>query len=174
MTPRTCLGAIVALLLGLTAAAAQEPIETRGAWRIVADGSDFALRTQALDAPGTTLSLLCYRDSRVFSFEVKSPALAARQSGDDIRIGFKVDGEDQIWFNLSTGANGTIPITHPTPFWSIHEAVMRAGAKAITFTAGDHGWQFPLDGLASLTESLTRACGFEASRPPPPSRSSRP
>ena len=37
----------LALLLGLAGAAAQETVETRGAWRLIASGPDFALRTQA-------------------------------------------------------------------------------------------------------------------------------
>jgi lipoprotein-anchoring transpeptidase ErfK/SrfK len=62
------------LLLGLVSAAAQEPVETRGAWRLVADGTDFALRTPAVAAPDSTLSLYCRKSQQQYAFELKSPA----------------------------------------------------------------------------------------------------
>ncbi len=148
-----------------TAAAAQEPIETRGAWRLMADGSDFALRTPALGAaPGSTLSLHCRNAQQFYAFEVKSPALAARPRGEDIRISFKVDDDDQVWFNLATGPEGTVPISHQTPFWIIHAAITRSGAKAVAFTSADHSWQFALDGLRDLADRLIERCGFDPPR----------
>jgi hypothetical protein len=161
---RICL---IALLAGVAAAAAQAPVETRGAWRIAADGQDFSLSTQARDAPGSSFSLLCRKEQRRFTFEIKSPALGSRPPGEDIRVGFKVDNDDQVWLTLATGPDGTVPIAHPTAFWIIHAALVRSGAKDVAFTAGDHAWQFALDGFAGLTESLITHCGFE---PPRPSR----
>ena len=81
---------LVVLLLS-AAASAQEPLEMHGAWRIVADGENFALRTPAFDAPDTTFSLYCRREQRLFALEIKSPVLAGRQRGQDIRIAFKVE-----------------------------------------------------------------------------------
>lgn len=155
----------LALTLGTAAAAAQEPLATRGAWRLVPDGQDFTLRTQARDAPDSTLSLYCRKERQIYAFEIKSPALRGRPSGEDIRIGFKVDDDDQTWFNLSTGPDGTIPISHLTAFWIIHAALTRNDAKGVTFTAADHTWQFPLEGLRDLTEPLIERCGFEPPRP---------
>jgi hypothetical protein len=163
-----------ALLLGVAGAAAQEPFETRGAWRLVADGQDFALRTQALGAPESTLSLHCRKTQQLFAFEIKSPALAARPDGEELRLGFKVDGDDQIWLALATGPGGTIPIAHQTAFWIIHGALMRNGAGNVAFTAGDHTWRFALGGLRDLTESLSERCGFELARPEPSPRRSGP
>jgi len=165
---------VFALLVGLAGAAAQEAIETRGAWRLIAAGQDFALRTQALDAPDSTLSLLCRKEERQFAFEVRSPALAARPSGEDIRIGFKVDDDDQTWLNLATGPDGTIPIAHQTAFWIVHAVLTRKDAKGVAFTAADHTWRFSLDGFADLTESLSERCGFELARPEPRPRRSQP
>jgi hypothetical protein len=158
----------VALLLGVTGAAAQEPLEMRGAWHLMVDGPDFALRTQAQGAPESTLSLHCRKAQNLYAFEIKSPALAGRPSGEDIRISFKVDDDDQTWFNLATGPDGTVPIAHRTPFWIIHGALTRDGAKGVVFTAADHTWRFALDGLSELTGSLTARCGFEP--PPMPER----
>jgi len=155
------------LLLGMTAAAAQESLETRGVWRLVADGADFALRTQARDAADSTLSLHCRKAQKLYAFEIKSPALAARQSGEDIRLGYKVDGDDQTWFNLATGPDGTVPISHQTAFRIIQAALTRDGAKRVSFTAADHAWQFDLDGLRDLTQSLTERCGFDPTPPEP-------
>jgi hypothetical protein len=151
----------------VSGAAAQEPVETRGAWRIVADGQNFSLRTQARDAPDSVFSLLCRKEQRLFTFEIKSPALAAQPPGEDIRVGFKVDGDDPVWLTLATGPDGTVPIAHQIAFWIIHAALARNGARDVAFTAGDHSWHFALDGFASLRESLTAHCGFE------PPRSSR-
>jgi len=160
----------IALLLGMVSTAAQEPIETRGAWRLVADGEDFALRTPALGAPDSTLSLHCRKAQQLYAFEIKSPALAGRSSGEDIRIGFKIDDDDQTWFNLATGPGGTVPISHQTAFWIIHGALTHSGAKIVAFTAADHGWQFALDGLRDLTDTLIARCAFEPRRPGPERR----
>jgi hypothetical protein len=172
MTFCTAARVAIVLLLGIAGTAAQSPIETRGAWGMVANGQDFALRTQGLEAPESTFSLVCRKEQQRFTFELKSPALAGRPSGEDIRIGFKVDDGDQTWFNLSTGPGGTVPIAHPTAFWIVHAALIRDGARNLTFTAGDHTWQFSLDGFAGLTEGLATHCGFELSQPLPaqPSR----
>jgi hypothetical protein len=170
MTPGNFIGVAFALLLGLAAAAAQEPIETRGAWRLVADGPDFALRTQARDAPDSTLSLYCRKAGPLYGFEIKSPALASRPSDEETRVGFKVDGDDQVWLTLTSGPNGTVPITHQTAFWIIHEALTRNEAKAVTFTAAGHTWQFALDGLREMTDGLTARCGFAPPRIEPPQR----
>jgi hypothetical protein len=164
MTPGPSIGAAVALLLGISAAAAQAPIETRGAWSLVPDGGDFALRTGARDAPDSTLSLSCRKEQQTFAFEIKSPALAGRPSGEEIRIGFKVDDDDQTWFNLATGPDGTIPIAQQTAFWIIHSVLTRRGAKGVAFTAADRVWQFGLDGLRDLTAALIERCGFEPPR----------
>jgi hypothetical protein len=160
----------VALMLGVAGAAAQEPIETRGAWRLAADGQDFALRTPARDAPESTLSLHCRKTQQLFAFEIKSPALAARPDGEELRVGFKVDGDDQTWLTLVTGPDGTVPIAHPTAFWIIYGALTRDGANDVAFTAGDRSWRFALGGLRDLTESLSARCGFDLSRPPPRAR----
>jgi hypothetical protein len=174
MAPGIFIRVAVLLMLAVAAAAAQEAIETRGAWRLVADGQDFALRTQAIGAPETTLSLHCRKTQQLFAFEIKSAALAARPDGEELRIGFKVDDGDQTWFNLSTGPNGTIPIAHQTAFWIIHGALTRTGAKDVAFTAADHTWQFALGGLRDLTETLSERCGFELARPEPSPRRSGP
>jgi hypothetical protein len=160
----------VALMLGVAAAVAQEALETRGAWRLVPDGPDFALRTQATDAPDSTLALHCRKAQDLYAFEIKSPALGGRPSSEDIRVGFKVDDEDQTWLTLATGADGTIPIAHQTAFWIIYGAVTRSGAKDVAFTAADHTWRFALDGLRDLTESLMARCGFEPRRLQPDRR----
>jgi len=162
----------IALLLGMVSAAAQEPIETRGAWRLVADGEDFALRTAALSAPDSTLSLHCRKAQRLYAFEIKSPALVGKPSGEDIRIGFKVDDDDQAWLNLASGPDGTVLISHQTAFWIIHGALTRSGAKTVAFAAADHAFQFALDGLSDLTDTLIARCQFEPPRlaPRPPSR----
>ena len=157
-----------------TAAMAQEAIETRGAWRLVADGTDFALRTQAQGAPDSTLSLVCRKEQQLFAFEIKSPALAGRPSGEDIRIGFKVDDDDQAWLNLATGRDGTVPIAQQTAFWIIHAMLMRNGARGVAFTVSDNVWQFALDGLRDLTAGLAERCGFEPSRGAPERRQQRP
>ena len=154
----------VVLLLGMVSAAAQEPVETRGAWRLVADGTDFTLRTPAVAAPDTTLSLYCRKSQQQYTFEIKSPALAAKPSGEDIRIGFKVDDDEQAWLNLATGPDGTVPISHQTAFWIIYGALTRSGAKAVAFTAADHIWQFALDGLRDLIDPLIARCEFEPRR----------
>jgi hypothetical protein len=167
MMLRAVTHAAAALMLGVASTAAQEAIETRGAWRLMADGPDFALRTQAIDALDSTLSLYCRKAQNVFAFEIKSPALAARPRGEDIRIGYKVDDDDQAWFNLATGPDGTVPITHQTAFWIIRGALTRNGAKGVGFTAGDRAWQFALDGLSDLTGSLIARCEFEPSRSVP-------
>ena len=73
--------------------------------------------------------------------------------GEDIRVGFKVDDGDQVWLSLATGPDGTVPIAHQTAFWIIHAAMTRSGARRLTFTAGDHTWQFALDGFAGLTRA---------------------
>src|SRR6476661_4390278 len=119
MTPPRSIHIAIALMLGMARAAAQEPLETRGAWRLVAQGENFALRTQATDAADSALSLICRKEQGVYAFEIKSPALAARPSGEDVRIGFKVDGDDQVWLNLATGPDGTVPIVQQTAFWII-------------------------------------------------------
>jgi hypothetical protein len=164
MTAR--LGARIALVLILSvpSAGAQAPVESRGAWQIAADGEDVALRTPAREAADTTLALLCRKEQRLYAFEIKSSALAARPPHEDIRVGFKVDDDDQTWFSLSTGPDGTVPIAHQTAFWIIHAALSRGGAKEVAFTAGDHAWRFSLDGFAGLTESLTTRCEFEPPR----------
>jgi hypothetical protein len=165
MLPGVRLGIALILMTLSTAATGQDQaLETRGAWRLVADGEDFALRTQALNAPDSTLSLGCRKAQHRFAFEIKSPALAARPSGENIRIGFKVDDDDQAWLNLATGPDRTVPIVQHTAFWIIHGVLTREGATEVTFTAGDHGWKFALDGLRGLTESLTMRCGFEQPR----------
>lgn len=156
----------IALLLGMVSAAAQEPIETRGAWRLVADGQDFALRTPAQGAPDSTLSLHCRKAQQLYAFEIKSRALAGKPSGEDIRIGFKVDDDDQAWFNLATGPDGTVPISHRTAFWIIHAALTRRDAKGVAFTVAGHTWQFALGGLRDLTDTLMTRCGFEPQRLP--------
>ena len=166
----SCIQVAIAMMLGVAHAAAQEPLETRGAWRIVAEGQDFALRTQARDAPDSTLSLLCRKEQDLFAYEVKSPALAGRARGEDIRISFKVDADDQVWLNLSTGPDGTVPILHQTAFWLINGALTANGAKQVAFTADGHTWEFALDGLRDLTRSLGERCGFEPSRPEPERR----
>ena len=154
MTAR--LGARIALVLILSvpSAGAQAPVESRGAWQIAADGEDVALRTTAREAADTTIALLCRKEQRLYAFEIKSSALAARPPHEDIRVGFKVDDDDQTWFSLSTGPDGTVPIAHQTAFW----------IKEVAFTAGDHAWRFSLDGFAGLTESLTTRCEFEPPR----------
>jgi hypothetical protein len=164
MMARLCARIALALMLSVAGAGAQEPLESRGAWRIAADGENFALRTPARDAADTTLALLCRKEQRVYAFEIKSPALAARPPHEDIRVGFKVDDDDQTWLSLTTGPGGTVPIAHQTAFWIIHEALRRDGAKDVAFTAGDHAWTFSLEGLAGLIGSLTTRCGFEPAR----------
>ncbi|TMI98557.1 MAG: hypothetical protein E6G97_25380 [Alphaproteobacteria bacterium] len=161
----------VALMLGVAAAAAQEPIVTRGAWRLVADGEDFALRTEALGAPENTLSLFCRKAQQRHALELKSPALAARPEGEELRVGFKVDDGELVWLTLATGPGGTVPIAHQTAFWIIYEALRRNGASTVGFTAAERAWVFDLGGLRDLTESLNERCGFEPSRPEPPPRS---
>ena len=151
-------------MLGISAAAAQDPIETRGAWRLMPDGEDFALRTSAVEASETTFSLYCRKEQQRYAFEIKSPALAGRASGEDIRISFKVDDDDQTWFNIATGPEGTVPISHQTPFWIIHAAITRNDAKRVAFTAADHASLFSLEGLRDLTDSLTARCGFDPPR----------
>jgi len=160
----------VVLLLGMVSAAAQEPVETRGAWRLVADGTDFTLRTPAVAAPDTTLSLYCRKSQQQYTFEIKSPAFAGKPSGEDIRIGFKVDDDEQAWLNLATGPDGTVPISHQTAFWIIYGALTRSGAKAVAFTAADHSWQFALDGLRDLIDPLITRCEFEPRQPEPERR----
>jgi len=162
-----------ALMLGVAAAAAQQPLETRGAWSLVPDGDDFAVRTQALGAPESTLSLYC-RKPEAYALAIKSPALADRPSGEDIRISFKVDDNDPAWFHLTTGPDGTVPIAHQTAFWIIYPALTRNEAKAVAFTAADHGWQFSLDGLKDIVPALSARCGFEPMRPEPQERRTRP
>ena len=174
MTRGTCIRLAAGLLLGVAGAAAQEAIETRGAWRVAADGEDFALRTQALGAPESTLSLHCRKAQQAFAFEIKSPALAARPSGEETRVGFKVDDDDQVFLTLASGPDGTVPIVHQTAFWIVRDALVRDGAKAVAFTATDQTWQFALDGLAGLQEGLTQRCGFGPSRPERPRRQTRP
>ena len=168
MMPGAGIRVAFALMLGVASAAAQELVEARGAWRLLEDGKDFALRTQALDAPDSTLSLFCREQDQRFAFEIKSPALAARRSGEDIRVGFKVDDDDQVFLSLATGKDGTLPIAHLTAFWIIHAELTRADAKSVAFTAGDHTWKFALDGLAGLTERMLVLCGFEPARSPEP------
>jgi hypothetical protein len=131
MRVRGFLGIATALLLGLAAVAAQQPLETRGAWQLVADGSDFALRTPAIGAADTTLSLNCRKEKRSYAFEIKSPALAARASGEDIRIGFKVDDDDRTWFNLATSPEGTVPISHQPPSGSSMRRSRAAARSAL-------------------------------------------
>ena len=80
--PVTFIRVAIALILCAAGAAAQAPIETRGAWRLMADGPDLALRTQALDAPDSSLSLACGKEQSRFAFELRSPALSARASGE--------------------------------------------------------------------------------------------
>jgi hypothetical protein len=154
-------------MFGLSTAFAQEPLETSGAWRLFPDGEDFALRTPAVSAPDSSLSLHCRKAREAYVFEIKSPVLTNRASGEDIRIGFKVDDGDQAWFNLSTGPDGTIPISHLTAFWIIHAALTRKDAKSVAFTAADHTWQFALDGLRDLSDILIERCGFEPPRSEP-------
>ena len=167
MTARRFICVAVSLLLAGAGAAAQAPLETRGAWRLVADGDDFALLTPALAAPDSSFSLYCRKAKNIYAFEIKSPALAARPAGEDIRISFKVDGDDQTWFNLTTGPEGTVPISHLTPFWIIHAALTRRDAQRVEFTAAGGAWQFSLEGLKDLAERLTARCGFEPPRPGP-------
>src|SRR5436190_24061222 len=107
MTPRSLIRVAVALMLGVAAAAAQEPIETRGAWRLVADGPDLALRTTATTAPDSTLSLFCRKEQQPYVFEMKRRSLAAQSPDEDIRIGFKVVFDDHILINIATGLDGT-------------------------------------------------------------------
>jgi hypothetical protein len=164
MSPAVFIRVAAVLMLGIAAAAAQEPLETRGTWRLVADGPDFALRTQASAAAESTLSLACRKTQQLYAFEIKSPALAARPSGEDIRIGFKVDDDDQVWLNFATGPDGTVPIAHQTAFWIIYGALTRNGAKAVAFTAADQTWRFALDGLRDLTDGLMARCEFEPPR----------
>jgi hypothetical protein len=166
-------GAAIIFILAVTAAAAQAPIETRGAWRLIPDGEDFALRTEARDAPDSTLSLHCRKGQQQFAFEIKSPALAGQPSGEEIRISFKVDDDDQTFFNLATGPDGTVPIAHRTAFAIIYAALTRSGAKSVAFTAAGRAWQFSLDGLRDMRDSLIERCGFEPS-PGPPERPRRP
>lgn len=164
-----CVG-LAALLLSLSTASARAPLETRGAWSIVADGEDFALRTQAAGNADTTFSLYCRKEHRLFALEIKSPALASRPQADDARIAFQVDDADRVWLNVSNGPDGTVPITdrtHNTGFWIIHSAIASSGAKQLAFSVGDHTWQFALDGFADLNESLNTRCKF------PPARSTR-
>jgi hypothetical protein len=158
----------VALMLGVAAAPAQQPIETHGAWRLVADGEDFALRTQAPGAPDTTLALFCRKAQQRYALEIRSAVLAARPDGEELRVGFKVDNDDQVWLTLTSGPDGTVPIAHQTAFWIIYDALTRDGASNVAFTAADHTWRFALDGLAGLTGSLAARCGFEPTRPEPP------
>ena len=155
----------LALMLGMAAAGAQEPIARLGAWRLVADGEDFALRTQALGAPESALSLHCRKAQQRYALEIKSPALAPRPDGEELRVGFKVDGDDQIWLTLAAGPDGTVPIAHQTAFWLLYEALMRNGANNVAFTVADHTWQFALGGVRELTQSLNERCGFEPTRP---------
>ena len=157
---------LITLILTMlsTAAIGQQELASRGAWDIAAEGEDFALRTPARDAADTTLALLCRKEHRAFAFEIKSAALAARPPHEEIRVGFKVDDDDQTWFSLSTGPGGTVPISHPTAFWIVHAALLRGGAKEVAFTAGDHAWRFSLEGFAGLIENLTTRCGFEPAR----------
>ena len=154
------------LMLSVASAAAQGPLETRGAWHIGADGDGFALRTRARDASDGSFALLCRREARRFMFELKSPALASLPRGNDIRVSFKVDDDDQVWFNFATGPDGTIPIAQETAFWIIRAALFRKDAKVVAFTTGDQSWQFDLDGLATSDESLTQHCGFAPDRSP--------
>jgi hypothetical protein len=156
---------VAALLLSVPAAAAQQPLETRGTWPLVPDGADFALRTGAVGAADTTLSLSCRKEQQGYVLTLKSPALAGRASGDDIRI--KVDVGDQTFFNLTTGPDGTLPISHQTAFWIMYPALTRSDAKAVAFTAADHSWQFSLDGLRDLTAALSERCGLELAQPEP-------
>jgi len=168
---RSFIRVAVALMLGVVAAAAQEPIATHGAWRLVADGEDFALRTEVLGGLDTTLALFCRKAQQRYALELKSASLAARPEGEELRVGFKVDDGDQVWLTLATGPDGTVPITHQTAFWLIYDALTRNGASTVAFTAADHTWQFALGGLRDLTQSLSERCGFEPSRPEPRRRS---
>jgi hypothetical protein len=170
MAPGIIIRVAAVLLLGVASPVAQEPVETRGAWRLVADGADFALRTPAVAAPDSTLSLYCRKSQQQYAFEIKSPALAGKPSGEDIRIGFKVDDDDQAWLNLATGPDGTVPISHQTAFWIIYGVLTRSGAKGVAFTAADHTWQFALDGLRDLIDPLMARCEFEPRRPGPERR----
>ena len=165
--PSDFLRVAAALLISVPAAAAQQPLETRGAWQLVPDGADFALRTGAVGAADTTLSLSCRKEQQGYVLTLKSPALAGRASGDDIRISFKVDVGDQTFFNLTTGPDGTIPIAHQTAFWIMYPALTHSDAKAVAFTAADHSWQFSLDGLRELTPALSERCGLELAQPEP-------
>lgn len=165
MLPGVRLG--IALIL-MAAMGQEQTVEALGAWRLLEHGTDFALRTPALDASDSTLSLLCDAEQRRYIFEIRSPALAARPSGEDIRVGFKVDDGNQVFLTLATGPDGTVPIGHLTAFWIIYSELMRADAKSVAFTAGDHTWKFALDGLAGLTERFSVLCGFEPPRTPPP------
>src|SRR3954449_12921940 len=99
-----CIRISAALMLWIGGAAAQDGIKTGGAWCLVPDGPDFALRTQATDAPDSTLALHCRKAQDLYAFEIN--ALAGRPSSEDIRVGFKVDDEDQTWLTLATGADG--------------------------------------------------------------------
>ena len=155
---------LIALLLGSITAAAQVPPETRGAWRIVPDREDFALRAQATGAPDTTLSLHCRAEQRAYVLELKSPALSSRPRGEDIRIAYKVDAVEQTFFNVTVGPDGTVPITtvaHQTAFWIIQSAMVRTGARSVAFSAGDNTWQFALEGYAELNDALYTRCKFE-------------
>jgi len=160
----------LALLLGLTAAAAQRPLETRGAWHLVPDGEDFALRTQALMRPDTIFSLYCRKAQQLYAFEIKSSDLAARSRGEDIRVGFKLDDNDTTWFNLASGPDGTVPVSHQTVFWIIYPALTRNDAKIFGFAVGERAWLFQTEGLREMTEKLTTRCGFEPPRASPERR----
>lgn len=162
---------VLVSMVGVGLAAAQGPIETRGAWHLAADGQDFALRTQALDAPDATLSLFCRKAQQRYALEIRSPALAARPEGEELRVGFKVDDGEQVWLTLATGPDGTVPIAHQTAFWLLYETLTRNGANNVAFTVAKHPWQFALGGLRDLTGSLNERCGFEPSRPEPRRRS---
>ena len=173
ITLRTIIAALILSLLGIAASRAQDNPQTAseatGAWRLVARPDtasgvqDFALVTPAIGEGDTEFALACRTQATIFLLEIKTPRLSAYPADEAIRISIKFLEEDQVWFNVTTGAGGTVLIqerTHQTAFELILMALLQSNAQAFEFSAGDHRWRFSLDGLKTSFAALTQRCGF--------------
>jgi hypothetical protein len=112
-------------MVGVGIAVAQEP--NRNTWRM----APCHRRTRFRAAhPGRwtrrrgALSLHCRKAQQRYALEIRSPALAARPEGEELRVSFKIDDGEQVWLTLATGPDGTVPIAHQTAFWIIYAALI--------------------------------------------------